>query len=180
MSNDLEECWALVRAHSPIRRVSNKPSNIEGQLELACEKAIHDLTQEFQDRKGQLVSLELLSDMVAHGIRAFMKHWLDGLRNQNLAGLIEIVLEGQKDMSPDEMMGFMRGIPTTLLEKIATSGLGTASGIHALIGVESARRRGEVRRYKIARDGFRVYVKFENVAGDEIQFYLDEPFEVDP
>lgn len=178
MSDDLEEYWDLVRVKSPIRRIDDKGSDIDGQLELACEKAIFDLKQKFDSIKGQPLTVELFSEVISQGVRFFMQHWLEGLKSKNVAGLIEIVLEGQKDMSPAEMQAFVRALPQTLLEKVCKSGLGTANGIHALIGVESARRTGEVREYTIGRDGPRVWVKFENVAGEEIHFFLDEPFDM--
>lgn len=179
MSDELEDYWDLVRVKSPIRRVSDKASDIEGQLELACEKAIFDLKQKFDKHRGAKLTQELLGEMIAQGVRLFMKHWLEGLRSKNVAGLIEIVLEGQKDLSPAEMQAFVRALPQSLLQKVCESGLGTANGVHALIGVEHARRRGEVREYTLGRDGFRLWVKFENTAGNEVHFFLDEPFEMD-
>lgn len=179
MSDELEDYWDLVRVKSPIRRVSDKASDIEGQLELACEKAIFDLKQKFDKHRDEKLTQELLGEMIAQGVRLFMKHWLEGLRSKNVAGLIEIVLEGQKDLTPAEMQAFVRALPQSLLQKVCESGLGTANGVHALIGVEHARRRGEVREYTLGRDGFRLWVKFENAAGNEVHFFLDEPFEMD-
>jgi len=178
VSDELEDCWDLVRVKFPIRRVSDKASDIDGQLELACEKAIFDLKRDFEKHSGQVLTHELFGQMITQGVRLFMKHWLEGLQSKNVAGLIEIVLEGQKDMTPAEMQAFVRALPETLLQKVCKSGLGTANGIHALIGVEHARRRGEVREYTLGRDGFRLWVKFENVTGDEVHFFLDEPFDM--
>jgi hypothetical protein len=180
LSQDLEECWAAVRRKSPIRLVSDKASNIEDALTLACEKTSFLLAQKFKSWVGQPITTERMVQMISHAVQIFMEQWHEGLRNQNLAGLIEIVLEGQ-DLPPDELQGFIRALPKSLLERIARSALGSATGVHGLLAIEHAFRKTGVPVYTIARDpgsANRICVSFTDTDDQQVKFFLDETFDL--
>jgi hypothetical protein len=178
-ADDLEECWREIRPQPNVQIITTQPSRLRDALELACETTAFDLAQECRDLHGKLLTPEDLGTIVSKAVRLFMTRWYEGLRSQNLAGLIEIVLEGQ-DLSPSEMTAFVRALPTKLIEKIADSAVGSGTGVHGLMGVEHARRNGALRDYSIGRDpgsDNRVYVRFRR--GDrDVEFFLDEHFEL--
>lgn len=176
---DLQECWEDIRRKSPILVVRDRPSQLKDSLELVTAKTGWDLAQECADLRGKVVTPEILVTVVARAVRLFMAKWYEHLRGQNLAGLIEIVVEGQ-DLTPSEMKAFLGALPTGLLERIARSAVGSGTGIHGLIGVEHARRTGSLTDYSIGRDpgcGNRVFVRFPR-DGKDVEFFLDEQFEL--
>jgi hypothetical protein len=175
---DLEDYWEEIRVRSPIRVITTKGSDLDSQLMIACEKALFDIKAKFQERAGEKITHELLSEMVTEGIRALMTNWREGLRGQNLAGLIEIVLEGQ-DLPPAEMLAFVQALPGTLLQRICESAVGTATGIHGLIAVEWHRRQGLVSHMNVEPEGSRVKVAFTDPAGRISHFFLDDPFDLE-
>jgi len=176
---DLEECWDDLRRKSPLLVVRDQPSNLKDALTLVTEKTAWELTQECSDLWGKSLTPAVLGTLIAKAVRLFMERWYEHLRGQNLAGLIEIILEGQ-DLSPSQMTAFMKAIPTELVQKIAKSAVGSGTGIHGLMGVEHARRMGQISNYSIGRDtgsDNRVYVRFKR-GGKDVEFFLDEHFEL--
>jgi len=181
---DFEAFWEDLRspakepdAPDAIQVVGGKSPDLTGLLEKTCEKTAQDLAQRFQSHHGETMTVKLLADIVTTGVRTFMENWHDGLRRQNLAGLIEFVLEGQS-LTPEEMTGFVRALPLSLLQRISESAIGSATGIHGLMAVEYARRRGEVTSYILQSDKDRVVVEFTNRLDQRASFYLDEEFEM--
>jgi hypothetical protein len=175
---DLEEYWQDVRP-MPFISGSESASKLKESLDVAYEKAnerMGTLLKESKYRNAALTG-ELFAEIISKGVAFFMEEWHEGLRNQNLAGLIEIVLEGQ-DLTPSEMEEFVRALPGSLLERICKSATGTASGIHGLMAMEFARRNNHIRDYSVLQDGGRAYVKFTDLGDREVRFYLDESFEL--
>lgn len=180
---DFESFWADLRVRrkpvtkDAIQIVGGRTSDVGDMLNVACEKAAFELAQKYQRYQGQSMTTDMLAEVVSTGVRIFMEKWHEGLRGHNLSGLIEIVLEGQS-LTPDEMRGFVRALPRSLLERISSSALGSATGIHGLMAVEFARRQGEVRDYILRPESGRVLVEFVNREGQEVTFYLDETFKL--
>jgi hypothetical protein len=159
---------------------SDRPGDLRGQLLLASEKAGFDLAHKFKEFNGQPVTPELMAKIVAEGIRSFMDKWYDGLRKQNISGLVEIVLEGQGNhLSPEEMQGFIRALPDSFIEKVVTSAMGSATGVHALMALEKHRRTSGRTDYSIAKVGGSVQVRFTGPEGQEVSFGLYEAFDLD-
>jgi hypothetical protein len=176
---DLESYWDDVRVHAPIRIVNTEGSNVRDGMLLAGEKTIFDLKAAFAKYNHKPLTTDMLAEMMGQAVRMFMKHWYDDLRGKDLAGLVEIVLEGQ-NLEPQEMSGFLRALPMTLLERIARSAIGTANGVHGLIGVEHARRVNRIADYTIAQDiNGQVYFQFNDPrTGRCIRCFLNEKFEL--
>jgi hypothetical protein len=181
---DFESFWDDLRATGKqpeppdeILIVGGKGTDLTGVLQSACEKAAHDLSVKYQERQGEILTLEVLADIVTTGVRIFMEKWHDGLREQNLAGLIEFVLEGQS-LTPEEMTGFVRALPMSLLGRISESAIGSATGIHGLMAVEYARRRGDVRSYILEAEEGKVIVEFINRQDQRVRFSLNEEFKL--
>ena len=182
LDDDLEDYWGEVRPESPIKVIRlDKPSRIEDAMVYASETTAHDLAKECRQFLNKPITPEILSVIVSKGIRLFMERWVQSLKGQDLAGLIEIVLEGQ-DLSPVEMRTFVQSLPTRLIQRMAQASIGSGkgTGIHGLIGVEAARRNGQLPDYSIGRDpgsDNRVYVRFQR-EGRNVEFFLDEYFDV--
>lgn len=176
---DFDDDWQDIRPKPLVRIISDQPSRLKDAMVLASETAAFDLAQKSKSYVGKPVTSEILRSIAAQAVRLFMERWYDGLRGQNLAGLIEIVIEGQ-DLDPSEMSSFIRALPTRLVEKIADSAVESGTGVHGLMGIEYARRTGRLGDYSIGRDpgsDNRVYVRFRK--GDkDIEFFLDEHFEL--
>ncbi len=178
---ELEADWKLLQK-SPIQVVTDRASDLKSQIELAGAKTIFELRQYAQNHLLQDAPLttDLIAKLVMKAVETFMAKWQEGLRGQNLAGLIEIVLEGQ-DLTPEEMRGFLGALPDSLLQKILDSGIHSksANGIHALVAIESHLRLRKVSTYKIGKDLGRVYVEFTDPKTlSLVKFFLDEFFKV--
>jgi hypothetical protein len=132
--------WGVVRKVSPIRIISTRSSDLASQLDSACEKTIFDLTKTFA--KHDLLTKGELQGLMTEMVRLFMGHWKKSLEDQNLAGLIELVLEGQK-LTAMELSAFLRALPYTFIDRVCVSAIGgPPSGIHAVIAMELAWREG--------------------------------------
>jgi hypothetical protein len=176
---DLEGDWRLLQ-RSPIQVVTNRASDLKSQLEVAGEKTVFELRQHFKQYQDAPLTVDLLSTLVGKAVRVFLAKWQEGLRDQNLAGLIEIVLEGQ-DLTPEEMRGFLKALPDSLLQKILDSGIHSqsATGVHGLIAIEKHLRQRKVLDYTIGKDLGRVYVEFvDPETNGTVRFSLDEFFKV--
>jgi hypothetical protein len=124
-----------------------------------------------------------LSTLISKTVGVFMEKWYEGMRGQNLAGLIELVLQGQQ-LSPVELKGFVRALPQALLERIVTSTIGATGtygkGLHALMAVEIHLRKSAIRDYTLSKEGERLHIEFIDPKRDAIvKFFLDEPLRVD-
>jgi len=167
----------LIKVHS------GRVTDLDASLEMACAKATQELGTLFARHRGVSMTHELLAEVVATGVKVFMEKWREGLKGADLAGLVEIVLEGQ-NLPLEELRGFVRALPTPLLERVAKSALGTASGTHGLMAIEHARRNGSLRDYTLGQDSGKLYAEFTHPRepggqeGETIRFYLDDEFHV--
>lgn len=186
MSDDddsLESFWKDLRPVGPRPPVeglitvnSGKVTDLDASLELACEKTTRDLAQQFRHYSGLILTSDMLAEIVSNGVRTFMNSWREGLKSHDLAGLIELVLAGQ-DLPLDDLRGFVRALPLTLLERVAHSAVGSASGVHGLMAIEHARRSGRLREYTLGQDSGRLYAEFSH-QGSEVRFFLDDEFQL--
>lgn len=176
---DLEDFWKDIRRQPTLVVVSDHPSDVKSQLLVASEKTAFALAQKFADDHGRSLTPELLSRIISEGVKVFMEKWFEGLRNQDLSGLIEIVLEGQQHkLTPAEMQGFVRALPDSMITKILATAIGSGTGIHALMALERHRRvRGQ--EYTIEAISGQVMVRFTQLDRGEIQFGLYESFNLD-
>lgn len=178
--DDIENDWELLKKKSPITIVSDKPSDLQSQLELAGAKTVFELKTFAKKFENQTFTAGVLAELMTKTVALFMEKWQEGLRGQNLSGLIEIVLEGQ-NLSPDEMRGFLGALPDSLLQRILDSGIQSKSGtgIHGLIAMERHMRARSIRNYAIAKEFGRVYVEFDDPKhGAKVKFFLDEVFDL--
>lgn len=181
---DFESFWDDLKAKKKapagpetIQVISGRAADLDDMLEVACAKTAQDLMQKYQQHRGQNLTVETLADIVTTGVRTFMERWHESLRGQNLAGLIEFVLEGQS-LTPAEMTGFVQALPRSLLERITRSAVGSASGIHSLMAVEYGRRLGNVQHYTLRPDQGHVLVEFLTSEDQKVSFRLDEDIEL--
>jgi len=173
--DDFESCWAELREKSPIRVVTTKASDLRSQMEIACAQTSFELAQHLKTLQGKsLADPQVLSDLVSKAVVTFMEKWHAALRGQNLAGLIELVLEGQ-DLTPNEMRGFIQALPESLLNKVVESAIGTATGVHALMALEVHLRARSIRDYTLGKESLRTYVEFHDPGHNAmVRFYLDD------
>lgn len=175
---DLEAYWDDLR----VKR-SNGGSEINAGLHSAATKATADLAAQFRQYEGKTLTGDDFAKIVGSGLQLFMRHWYEELRRQDSASLVGLVLGGQ-DMTPEELKGFIRALPLSLLKRIAKEGLvgGLASGTHALLAVEADFRENAGRDYELRRDGLDgkllVTMYPARLNGAPLSFKLDEKFEV--
>lgn len=175
---DLQECWKELRPQSPISLVTTRVSDLQSQLTIVAAKTTFELSKYSNDKhRNQPITGEMLTDITAKGIEIFMQKWFEHLRSQDLAGLIEVVLEGQH-LSPNEMKGFLMALPQGLLERITNAAIGTVTGVHALVAFEVHRRKRNITDYSLIKEGQRTRVDFQDpIRRLTVSFYLDEAFE---
>jgi hypothetical protein len=178
--DDFEECWDAIRRETPIRLVKNRASDLHEQLEIACAKTAFELAGFVKQFDHQALDSTVIAKIVAKSTTIFMEKWREGLKGQNLTGLIEIVLESQ-DLSTTEMKGFLQALPSSLVQRILDSaiGAGDASGVHALIALESTMRVRGIKDYTIGKTDGRISVEFLDPTHSKlVKFFLDEAFSV--
>lgn len=181
MADELEEFWEDLRRtdDKTIVPVHTEASNFKGQLLLASETTKFDMQMKFGKRDG--LSPELLNEIVSVTIDTALKRWYDGIRQQDLAGLIEIVLEGQQNrMTPDELTGFLQALPISLLTRILENAVTetTGTGVHMLLALEK-NRRSSGQKYELRSAGGSIFVKWVSPQG-EIEFNLYEKYDLSP
>lgn len=172
---DLEKDWETLRPKSSVQ-LPARPSDLEGQLEEAALKAEFEFKGMAQRYTGETLTTDLLCTLMVTAVKIFMTKWHEGLRGQNLAGLIEFVLEGQ-DLSPTEMKGFLKALPTSFLDRVLSSAVGswTSNGVHALVALEHHVRSRNLKDYTLGKDFDRTYAEFDSPEG-KIRVFLDELF----
>lgn len=173
---DLEACWQDVRP-LPFEGAANS-SKFQDSLKRAYERSSNRISEYInkEHHHAQLTG-EVFAAIIGQAITIFMEEWHNGLREENLAGLVELILEGQ-ELTASEMGEFVRALPYSLLERICKSAVKSATGIHGLMAIEYARRNRSIASYDVVQDGTRAYVEFTEATGRRIKFYLDEKFEL--
>ena len=89
-------------------------------------------------------------------------------------------MEG-KDLTEKELKEFVKALPTSLIQRICENPSPSASGLQALLAIESERRKGNVTNYDLSRDPLdgKIRVTFSPIESfdEPISFRLDEMFE---
>ncbi len=183
-TTDLEEFWEELRIPPAIAVVSGKASNVREGLEVAAAKTAMDLSEKFKALINKPLTPEALAQVVAGGVEVFLKNWYDDLRGREPATLVAVVLEGQS-LPIEELKGFVRALPLTLLQRIVEQGsMGrTASGVHALLAFEYHYRQHRGRDYELRRDIHNklIVTGYPNALnGQPLEFNLEEMFDVPP
>jgi hypothetical protein len=176
---ELEEYWDTLRSKPMVQVVPDRPSELSAVLDLICEQTVFDVRNSLEMYLRNLTEQDqrAVNTIVARGLRSLKTNWLKELEGKNLTGLIEFILQGA-NLSPTVMMSFIQALPLELLRDICSSTLNTANGVHALMGVEVARRQNILHRYTIGREGGRIRVEFQPYPREDVIFYLDESFEL--
>ena len=176
---ELEEYWEALRPKPLIQVVSDRPSELSDILDLVCEQTIHNVRNSLEMYLRPLTEQDhrMVEEIVARALRSLKTNWLKELEDKDLSGLIEFILQGQS-LKPSEMREFLHALPRSLLARICDSTLHTATGIHALMGVEVARRDHIISDYRIVQDKRRIRVTFTPSTGEVVVFHLDESFEL--
>jgi hypothetical protein len=179
LDDDFESLWHDLKGGGPkpLITISAKPRDYTFGLEEAAAKAEFDLRREL-NHLGQInLTNELLSRLVTHGVQYFMRHWYESYRNQDVAGLVEFIMDGL-NLPPEELKGMMTALPQTLIERVVHGVSGAGSGIHALFALEWHRRAGNLPSdYEIYRDEDRTKVRLIR-DGQAITLTLDEVFKI--
>lgn len=172
---EAQEDWNLLRG-STLTVVSDRASDLKSQLEIASAETAWELSQYVKKLGG--ITPEVLGDVVAKAVQTFLAKFYNLYRKQSLAGLIELVLEGQ-DLTPEELQGFVRALPNSLIQRILLASTASTTGIHALLAIEDAHRNKRIQEYSLGRDGPRTTCTFyDPVRKATVTFYLDEKFEI--
>lgn len=177
---DLEADWGSVRAPPPTVVANGRKGDIKSSLAVAAAKAQAQLAAQFGELSGQPLTSDDLARMTAEGTRLFIQHWHEAMRQTDMAGLVEVILDGQS-LTVDELKGFVRALPMSLVQRIVESGMSLATGVHALMAVEFQFRRGHMPRdYALSRDlAQNLVIAFtDKESGREVKFKLTEKFEV--
>lgn len=182
--NDYEDAWKAIERHPPksfIREewLRDQFASISGETSKELVAFIRDFSTKTTGKPDGLpLTSEALSKIVATCVAMFMGKLYQRLKGEELAGLIEIVLEGQ-NLPPDELKGFVRALPESLLKKIVESVVGTANGVHALMAIELTHRNGNLSEdYTMhQRSDGRIYISVPQKNNEIVNIYLDDKFE---
>lgn len=181
MEDDLQDDWAEFRPRSPIQP-AGQPGNILSGLDVAAVKAEADLREEAARYASKGSGGLSLPQLIAVGVRQFLRHFTEELRCRDTASLIEIIMSDSR-MTPDELKGFIRALPESLVQRIVTNGATLASvrGIHGLLAIElDHRSRSRSTDYLLRKVGSTLEVTLypPHLNGRSVTFTLDESFEL--
>jgi hypothetical protein len=177
---DLETFWEDLRGKQPADLVisGHKPKDYTFALEEAALKAEFDLKNDIAVLgPNPPLTGDLLARLVSKGIQHFIKHWYAAYRNQDVAGLVEFIMDGL-NLPADELKGLMRAMPRALIERVVSGVSGTGSGIHALFALEwHFRERNLPEDYTLYRDDECLKVRVVR-DGQAITITLEEKFDL--
>lgn len=180
--DDFADYWADLRPEIRVR--PTQKATVESDLEAVSASTLKKLTEHLVPLQGHPLTTELLAQTVVTGLRMFMSEWYENQRKHDLGVLLEIILDGQKDLPIEEIRGFIQALPRRLIDRILKELRGQATGLHALLSLEVRRRDGLLRDYTLSYDADkRVVVTFvpmdnQNPNRDAITFTLREIFSV--
>ena len=173
---DLESYWKLLRRPSVVKVVSSgKVSNLREGLELAAVKSEEKIRRQLASEEGLMLPLE---GLVALCIQTLLESWREGIREHSSGSLLEIVLEDQR-LPVGELKDFVRALPRSLLTRLLDqTPVDVASGLHALLAIESHFRLTGGSDYDLRRgsDGVLVVTYHCKDAKKSAIFRLDENF----
>lgn len=178
--SDLETFWQDLRGkQQPSLVISgDKPKDYTFALEEAALKAEFDLHAEIAAMGSTALTSDLLAKLVTKGIKHFIRHWYAAYRNQDVAGLVEFMMDGL-NLPTDELKGLMRALPRSLIDRVVSGVDGTGSGIHALFALEWHFREHNLREdYTLYRDDECLKVRVIR-DGQAITITLAEKFDLD-
>jgi hypothetical protein len=179
--SDLETFWQDLRGkQQPSLVISgDKPKDYTFALEEAALKAEFDLQAEIAAMGANpVLTSDLLAKLVTKGIKHFIRHWYAAYRNQDVAGLVEFMMDGL-NLPTDELKGLMRAMPRSLIDRVVSGVDGTGSGIHALFALEWHFRERNLREdYELYRDDECLKVRVIR-DGQAITITLAEKFDLD-
>lgn len=174
MMVDLESFWNRLRpprAEEP----RGKVWDLRSALVRAATKADAELTKQFEG-----VALASVAKVATASVQCFLEAWYEELRQGDTVSLIGVVLDG-KDLTVEELKGFVAALPASLLQRICDFPTPHASGVQALLAVEHLRRQKLAPDYLLRRDPFddKLMVTFypPQARGEAVTFKLDETFE---
>lgn len=181
MDYDLEKFWRRLRGtlrESPFETTvepKGKTWDLRGAIVRAARRADAELAEAFKGEDRRLVS-----KVATAAVQVFLEAWYDELRGGDTVSLIGVVLDG-RDLTVEELKGFVAALPVSLLERICEFPGPRASGLQALLAIERERRKGNSPDYLLSRDPLdgKLVVTFYPTAalGRAIVFKLDETFE---
>jgi len=182
-TDDLEDFWSDLKTKPGLLIETPKNDPIEGTLDLACLKTLHDIEQKCRpvmDPKTWGGLLNALHDI----IRRLKAHIEQDLRARGPSALIEFVLM-DTSLSVTELHDFVRALPESLVKRICEEGSESSAtrGVHALLAFEWHYRRSRTRflgDYILTRGGDGVLeARIRPSGGDPIKFRLDESFRME-
>lgn len=152
---DLESYWKDLRPNRIDVSVAERTS-VNAQLEELRAEMTAEITK-FIDTAyppNTTVSSAMLANIMVTTITQFMMRWYEHMKHFDLAYLVEVILDAQKDLPLTEVKGFIRALPMTILSRLLNESRGQMTGLHALVACEVRRRDGELQDYDIRKDAF--------------------------
>lgn len=174
MDFDLETYWKRLRPARGSPEARGKGWSLREAIVRAGEKANAALAAKFE--KGANLDA---SKVATVSVQCFLEAWYEELQQGDTVSLIGVVL-ASRDLTVDELKGFVQALPTSLLQRICDFPSPSASGLQALLAIEAARRKKLAPDYVLSRDlDGNLVVTFypPQAAGRAVSFTLDETFE---
>jgi len=179
---DFDRLWDELQGEkrNPVIVFGGKPRDYMYGLEEAAAKAEFDMRVYLASLgPNPSVTNDVLTRLVTRGIHAYMRHWYDAYRTQDVAGLVEFIIDGLQ-LPPSELKGMMRAFPRSLIERVVKGVTLAGTGTHALFALEWHYREGNLPMdyeiYREADEKTRVRVMRN---GEAITITLDEVFNLD-
>lgn len=180
--DSLEDFWSDLKLKTCTPLVASLNNSVEGTLDLACAKTLHDIKQKYEpvmDPKTWNGLLEAVRDI----IQRLKAHIYEDFRKRGPASLIEMVLV-DTSLNPVELKGFVRALPESLVKRICEEGAAgsSAKGVHALLSFEWLYRTHPGRftgDYTLNRRGDGVLeISIQPAGSGVIVFRLDDTFDM--
>ncbi len=172
---ELEAFWKRLRPPRAPEEPRGKGWDLRAAIMRAGAAANIELLKMFEGLDPKIVSM-----VATTAVRVFLEAWYEELRQGDTVSLVGVVLEG-RDLTVEELKSFVQALPSTLLQRICDFPSPHASGLQALLAIESERRKKLAPDYLLSRDPLddKLVVTFYPVQarGEAVTFKLDESFE---
>lgn len=184
MKDELESCWDEIVAGPRIVTASSKACDTEGLLRLTAAETSEAFVRQYQEQHPGVDAIPLgsVAELLHEGLQQFTSRFYEHLRSQDMAGLLEFMLDGQVGLTPEEITGFLQALPMSLLVRIAETPVGVANGTHALVSFE-VHRRSNLVQYQLVKDldgRVQVTVTRPDNAHPPLTFQLAETIRLNP
>lgn len=151
--NELEEYWRDLRVGKiAVTPSADGPETVIDRAVAKFQMALPDLLREAQFANNA-TGLGPLTNLLTESLRFFALSLYEEQRKQDVSLLIQLFLEGSANIGAEDLKGFLRALPRSVLDRVLNHTEGSRSGLHALLSLEVLFQDGMLEKdFEVRRD----------------------------